>query len=161
METQFVKLNDGWNADPNSPDNSFSVEGDTFWLRFKPNRFKFETERAEGPMFLRFCGCQKFRFTSVNDHGFYLGQCRFTQIAPAWGEFYEVVGDFREDENPTVWQEVGCASEDSRNFLFYTRDETFEVIAEKWERRWDAPALDFKWSTEFPRVLASSSPRKV
>ena len=151
MATQFIQLNEGWNADPNASENEYAVEGVVFWLRFQPNRFQFETERETGDLFLRFEGCHSFRFTSINDHGFYLGQCRFSQSAPAWGEFYEIVGDFQEEKDPTPWQRVDASEGPLRNFLFYTRDETVEVKAVTWDLLWDAPQLDFVTSRTYAR----------
>jgi hypothetical protein len=67
---------------------------------------------------------------ATNDEGWYRGQCRFSRLAPSWGEFYEVAGDLLLSKCPNDWryvsQEPGRAL---RHFLFYLRDETFECDA--------------------------------
>ncbi len=66
--------------------------------------------------------------------GWYRGQCRFSGIAPEWGEFYEVEGDLLLAQEPNDWK-AGLAKEPrqgSRHFLFYMRDETFECDAIDW-----------------------------
>ncbi|MGB3178199.1 MAG: hypothetical protein WBH14_06765 [Albidovulum sp.] len=81
---------------------------------------------------LGFSGCCRYRFTTVNDEGWYRGQCRFSHIAPDWGEFYEIEGDFMDAVRPENWIELGRAGPGIRNFLFYFRDETFECQAADW-----------------------------
>jgi hypothetical protein len=69
-----------------------------------------------------------------NDEGWYLGQCRFSKIAPAWGEFYEVDGDLKLESVPNDWIVVGPESRTTaKHFLFYLRDQTFECDAESIE----------------------------
>lgn len=80
---------------------------------------------------LRFTGCSSYRLDGTNDEGWYRGQCRYTMIAPEWGEFYELVGDDPLRDQPTDWIAVG-SSQQSRHFLFYFRDDTFECIADDW-----------------------------
>ena len=61
-----------------------------------------------------------------------MGQCRFSKVAPAWGEFYEVFGDLRLERCPSDWHEVGRPQPSGRHFLFYLRDSTFECDADDW-----------------------------
>ncbi len=61
-----------------------------------------------------------------------MGQCRFSREAPAWGEFYEVLGDRKLEQCPSDWQRVGESREPGRHFLFYLRDGTFECEADDW-----------------------------
>ena len=84
----------------------------------------------------------------TNDEGWYRGQCRFSRLAPAWGEFYEVRGDllldfvpdpeeFRShgvqlEPRPLRWVTIGEPGVTSRHFLFYLRDQTFECDATDW-----------------------------
>lgn len=50
---------------------------------------------------IRFKNCARYRFGPENDEGWYLGQCRFSGIAPDWGEFYKVNGDLKLGECPS------------------------------------------------------------
>jgi plasmid stabilization system protein ParE len=128
--TLFVKLNDGWNAEPNAPDARATVEGRDVLLDFFLNPWQFPRFREEQRARLRFRSTWRYRLGSTNDEGWYRGQCRFSAIAPAWGEFYEVRGDVRLDECPNDWKVVGpIEGPPLRHFLFYLRDETFECDA--------------------------------
>lgn len=130
-EVQFIQLSDGWNAEPNAPDETVSVDGDAVVLEFAVNAFLYpefvEGSRAQ----LRFQNCLRFRLGSPNDEGWYRGQCRFSSLAPKWGEFYLVSGEGALLSAPTDW--VGLTSQISsprNHYLFYLRDSTFECEAE-------------------------------
>jgi len=84
-------------------------------------------------MEVRFEGCSKYRITGLNDEGWHLGQCRFSRLAPAWGELYEIAGDTNDDAEQTPW--IAMEGSGSRHFHFYLRDETLEVKAQDWSMR--------------------------
>jgi hypothetical protein len=129
----FIRLNEGWNAEPNAPHPMVKVSGTDVLLQFFLNPFRFHQFGPDDRGTLRFSDCSRYRFGATNDEGWYLGQCRYSSIAPAWGEFYELSGaDTRLDE-PKDWQIINEAPKASRHFLFYLRDETFECIAVGWE----------------------------
>lgn len=139
MPTRFRKLNDGWNAQPNDPAEAVSVAGDTVALEFDLNPYAYvgfaKGERGR----LTFTGCTRYRLGATNDEGWFRGQCRFSRIAPAWGEFYEVTGDLL-DERISDWTPVPSqAPGPRRRFLFYLRDDTFEVDARDWRFERIAP----------------------
>jgi hypothetical protein len=91
MSTRFIKLNDDWNAEPNSPAPAVAPSGNDVVLEFRLNPFQF-TQFSEGDCGrLVFRNCWRYRLGGTNDEGWYLGQCRFSKVAPAWGEFYEVL----------------------------------------------------------------------
>jgi hypothetical protein len=109
------------------------VEGTTVVLEFTANSFQYprftEGERLE----LRFAGASRYRLGPTNDEGWYRGQCRFSGLAPSWGEFFEVTGDPFLKEAPEDWHTVsGSDVSGRRHYLFYLRDDTFECIAESW-----------------------------
>jgi len=132
MTTKFTKLNSGWNAEPNAPDPKVRVDGNTVILEFLANPFQFP-EFADGQLLrLRFSGASRYRLGETNDEGWYRGQCRFSGIAPAWGELYEVAGDLKLDR-VSDWIHVPGAPSGGRHFLFYLRDETFECTANSWQ----------------------------
>ena len=151
MATQFLKLYDGWNAEPNSPDPRIAFEGNNLVLEFLLNTFRFPKYQDAEMGILRFSDCWRCRLGETNDEGFYRGQCRFTRLAPSWGEFYEVEGDlllnatldpkafFSEKFNMQLapysldWITLGDEVSPSRHFLFYLRDETFECDAADWK----------------------------
>jgi hypothetical protein len=143
VTTEFRQINVDWNAEPNAPELSYARKGTTLWVRFHPNEFIFPHYSGVEWTALEFLHCRRFRFTSVNDEGWYLGQCRFSGIAPSWGEFYEVIGDFRESHCDVPWAQLDAAG-GSRNFLFYLRDVTLEVTAETARLAAPPPQLDFE-----------------
>ena len=132
--TTFEKLNHGWNAEPNGPMPEVTVDGSTLRLEFTANGYQFpdygETERLS----LIFSGTRRYRLGPTNDEGWLLGQCRFSRLAPGWGEFYQVRGDLKLDGIPDEWQVLPePASDAARHYLFYFRDDTFECTAMSWE----------------------------
>ena len=130
--TSFTKLNIGWNAEPNAPSPQAQVWEHDVVLSFLLNPFQFPQFKQEDVGQLRFRRCSRYRIGSVNDEGWFRGQCRFSKLAPEWGEFYEVSGDLRLSQCPNNWIEVGPAVADQKHFLFYFRDEEFECDAASW-----------------------------
>jgi hypothetical protein len=132
MKPEFLQLNLGWNAEPNAPEPDVEVQGFDIILRFYVNPFKFKEFEEDEVGFLRFVNCERYRLGSTNDEGWYGGQCRFSQIAPKWGEFYEVSGDSEALKGPTDWHVLNTSTVgEHHHFLFYFRDNTFECVAER------------------------------
>lgn len=132
MIPSFIQLNNGWNAEPNAPDESARVDNEDVLLQFKINGFQFrEFNECENGI-LRFVNCSRFRLGSTNDEGWYRGQCRFSGSAPRWGEFYAVIGDPNSTDGPDDWVVMPRFLEQNRtHFLFYFRDRTFECVADR------------------------------
>ena len=61
-----------------------------------------------------------------------MGQCRYSRLAPAWGEFYELSGQDELRLAPNDWQVPAEPGVGDCHFLFYFRDETFECLAADW-----------------------------
>ena len=132
--THFLLLNDGWNAEPNAPTPEVTVDGDTVRLEFTANGLQFPDFAQYERISLLFRKARRYRLGPTNDEGWLLGQCRFSRLAPAWGEFYEVRGDLKLDHCPDDWHVVSDApGPEAKHFLFYLRDETFECAADSWE----------------------------
>lgn len=132
MPASFFRLNNGWNAEPNAPDESARVDGQDVLLRFDINTFQFGEFNESEKGVLRFVNCSRFRLGGTNDEGWYRGKCRFSRLAPAWGEFYAVIGDPNSTEGPSDWIVVQHSAGGNRtHFLFYFRDRSFECVAEK------------------------------
>jgi hypothetical protein len=109
-ELSFIKLNEGWNAEPNAPHPKITVLGTDILLEFFLNSFRFPQFGPDDRGIIRFSACSRYRLGATNDEGWYLGQCRYSSIAPAWGEFYEISGtDIRSDE-PVDWQVINGAA---------------------------------------------------
>lgn len=125
----FIQLNDGWNAEPNAPHSRVIVRDSGLTLEFDVNAFIYEGFKEGERARLVFGDCSRFRFGPTNDEGWYLGQCRFSKLAPDWGEFYEVVDDTL-DDLMNDWRPL--TGDGSRHFLFYLRDATFECKATSW-----------------------------
>jgi hypothetical protein len=150
-----LRLDDGWDAEPNAPDPQVAVAGSTVAVRFRLTRPRRSTNRTSGILgalgrllgagradegradggwgTLRFLRCSRWRWDATNDHEWYKadGQGRYAGVAPAWGRFYELVGeDPVRDAVP--WQAVEAETGAARHFLFYFRDETLEFMAQDW-----------------------------
>lgn len=133
MQTSFTKLNHHWNAEPNAPDPKIQIAGGDLLLRFYLNPFKFPLFEEGDVGIIRFIGCSRYRIGPENDEGWYLGHCRYSKLAPAWGEFYEVRGDLKLAQCPSDWKVISSGDEEARHFLFYFRDDMFECDAKAWQ----------------------------
>lgn len=132
MSTAFAKLNADWNAEPNAPNPQVQVWERDVVLSFLLNPFRYPQFKEGDLGQVRFRNCWRYRVGSVNDEGWYRGQCRFSKLAPAWGEFYEISGDLLLAQCAEDWVEVGPKTDTQKHFLFYFRDEEFECDAESW-----------------------------
>ncbi len=126
----FTRLNEDWNAHPNAPYLRLEQRGQMLLAHIRPNPFVYRQYEKIAEITINFGGCAKYRVTPVNDEGWYEGQCRFSGLAPSWGEFYEISGDTRDDIDPSAWIEMEGTG--TRHFHFYLRDETLEVKAQEW-----------------------------
>lgn len=129
MKITFQQLNEGWNAEPNAPNPVIEIEGNDVALKFLVNAFQFAEFEEEENGILRFVESERYRLGSTNDEGWYRGQCRFSKLAPAWGQFYLVQGDKELLDAPTDWEIIGSNSGSGAHFLFYLRDNTFECVS--------------------------------
>jgi hypothetical protein len=135
MASHFTQLNHGWNAEPNAPHINVRVEGTTVILSFLANPYQFPGFVNGQIIRLRFKDVWRYAIGDINDEGWYRGQCRFSKLAPSWGEFYEVSGDLRLDQFDVEWHVISeSPAHRLRHFLFYFRDESFECDAVTWER---------------------------
>ena len=149
MQLSFRKLNEGWNAEPNAPFPRVAVLGGDVVIRFLLNPFQFTNFAEDDEGLLRFINCSRYRLGSTNDEGWYRGQCRYSRLAPEWGEFYEITGPDTHLMDPTDWKIASSVSNPSRHFLFYFRDETFECIAADWTfERVPENALIQRWQID-------------
>ncbi len=131
MKPSFLQLNITWNADPNAPAPQIEVQGLDILLLFRMNPHLYPEFHAGDLGFLRFKNCTQYRLGSTNDEGWYRGQCRFSKLAPEWGEFYLITGNPASTEGPSDWHPLQLPGPGvKRHFLFYFRDETFECVAE-------------------------------
>jgi hypothetical protein len=136
MNTSFKRLNEDWNAEPNSPRPNISIAGQLLTLRFSLNPWAYHGFVEGDVGEIAFRNCLRYRLGGTNDEGWYQGQCRFSGIAPAWGEFYEIEGELRMEEAPDDWILLDQQPMISpRHFLFYFRDHTFECDALDWSFR--------------------------
>jgi hypothetical protein len=146
---QFTQQNHGWNAEPNVATPQLTVDGGDLLLAFPLNHFAFEIFGRGDLGILRFVDCSKFRTDGTNDEAWYRGICRYSRLAPAWGEFYEISGD-----DPTIariddWVSIHSSLGD-RHFLFYFRDNLFECFARQWR-------FEENWQNALLRLPATST----
>ena len=126
----FTRLNEDWNAHPNDVGLKLEKRGTELIAWMKPNPYLHRQYEKVPEIAVSFVNCSRYRVTSVNDEGWYLGQCRFSGLAPKWGEFYEISGDTRDNMNSTPWIKMEGLGE--RPFHFYLKDETLEIKAQDW-----------------------------
>ncbi|MDH5259261.1 MAG: hypothetical protein OEX07_14700 [Gammaproteobacteria bacterium] len=132
MKTAFVHLNKDWNADPNAPYEHVDVKVEYVDLSFDVNPWIYEGYKEGQRAALRFYGCSRWRLGPENDEEWYGGGCRFSKLAPEWGEFYEVKGNLLLDKCPSDWNYISPI-EGNKHYLFYLRDTTFECDANSYE----------------------------
>lgn len=126
----FRHLNPDWNAEPNAPHVELRVEGNDLELTFLLNPWAYDAKQGELAS-LRFVDCSRFRWDATNDHAWFAGEGLYSNQAPVWGEFYEVIGDDRVISEHD-WDVLSPDNPNPRHFLFYFRDETIEVVAKDW-----------------------------
>src|SRR5438477_13027629 len=142
MPATFTTLNEGWNAEPNGQNPRIAIEGSDLVFEFLLNDLVFPKYQTAEKRILRFSDCWRYRLGQTNDEGWYRGQCRFSRLAPKWGEFYEVHGDLLLDAVPNReafydaqrkmqlspfsldWITLGRPGRSNGHFLFYLRDQT-------------------------------------
>lgn len=127
---EFIRLNEDWNAEPNAPSVDVRFNGNTAELKFLLNPWRHEAGIGEAAT-IRFTHCSRWDWDATNDHAWFAGEGRYARQAPAWGQFYEVVGE--EKLGGSIdWEVIAAEAADARHFLFYFRDETLEFIAADW-----------------------------
>lgn len=126
----FTRLNEDWNAHPNDVALRLEQSRDELIARMKPNPYAYRQYEKIPEISVSFKNCSNYRVTSVNDEGWYSGQCRFSGLAPKWGEFYEISGKTRDEMNSTPW--IKMEGVGARHFHFYLKDETLEIKSQDW-----------------------------
>ncbi|MBL9050230.1 MAG: hypothetical protein JNK19_08985 [Tabrizicola sp.] len=129
----FTRLNEDWNAHPKDVGLRLEESGNELIARMKPNPYAYRQFENVHEIAVSFLNCSRYRVTSVNDEGWYLGHCRFSGLAPNWGEFYEVSGNTRDNMNSTSW--IKMKGVGAKHFHFYLKDETLEIKAQDWVLR--------------------------
>ncbi len=125
----FEQLNMGWNAEPNAPELSVTVNGADVVIEFYLNAFAYEGFSEGDKAKITFYNCFQYRKGSPNDEGFFChGQSRYKKYGVKWGEFYLIHNsDWKENFPDPI--KVGATNEKLQHYLFYFKDETFECIA--------------------------------
>ncbi len=131
MKVVFEQINIGWNAEPNAPDPKVKIVDSDLLLTFYLNPFLYPEFDEDELGILRFVNSERYRLGSTNDEGWYRDQCRFSKLAPEWGEFYLISGDKDLLEAPVDWKILGPKGEYGKHYLFYFRDNTFECVADR------------------------------
>jgi chorismate mutase len=127
----FLQLTEGWNADLNAPNPTLEIVGEDLRLKFDLDAMQFPDFEPGETATLRFESCARYRLGPTNDEGWYRGRCRFSALAPAWGELYLIRGEDPLLDAPDDWQVVRNKRDGDAHFLFYFRENTFECIAQR------------------------------
>ena len=129
---RYEKLNNRWNAKPNSPNLSIDVEDNCAELTFDLNPFKFNYIDEGDKGSLEFQEVYKFFSGSVNDEGYYKGNHRYTNDQLPWGEFYELFDSNWETIFPKSANIISNDVEKSelRHFIFFLKEQEVECLCE-------------------------------
>lgn len=130
----YTQLNIDWNADPNSPETSIKVEGDTIILDFYLNYFLFDEFKEGDKGQLTFYNCHKYDFDGTNDEGYFLGQHRYKYTDLPYGEFYQLNTNWQTDfpKNSKILN-PDINSKDLKHFVFFFKENTFECVATEYK----------------------------
>ena len=80
-KVNFIKINKGWNAEPNSPMPTIKIEGRTVILSFYLNAFIYDDYEEDDIGILEFYNCRQYRIGSPNEDGFYIyNQSRYKKV---------------------------------------------------------------------------------
>ncbi len=122
-----------WNADPNSPEVTLTVENTTVILVFYINYFLYERFQEGDKARLTFLNCQKFSFNTMNDEGYFLGQYRYKHNELPWGEFYKIETNWKVDFPTKHTILMGNPNHKNQShFIFFFKDNTFECVSEEY-----------------------------
>lgn len=132
MKTTFKKLNYNWNAEPNVARPLCFIEGKDLLVVFELNKYLFPENPEQNIGMLKFADCSRFRVGHVNMDSWYMGNCRFSKLAPKWGDFYQVTGDLLLNKCEDDWVDVFKNNQKTKHYLFYFRDMEFESDAGNW-----------------------------
>ena len=129
---EFIKLNNGWNAEPNAPCPVIKINGSDLLLSFYMNCYEGYGKNDIG--ILNFHNCVQFRLGTLNDEGFYRYGDIYKQHGVDWGWFYRIVGsDWKKKFDDPIYIENNSVFKEYNHYLFYFRDEDFECIATNYD----------------------------
>ncbi len=133
LQTDFSKLNQGWDAQPGVPLPEIHLDESGLTLTFFLNSIPQETRREFDRGELHFPNCWRYRLGPPDDEGWWKGQCRFRCRAQDHGHFYEVTGDLRNDEVQDWVLLKSRPLDEGNHYLFYFKDETFKCACARLE----------------------------
>lgn len=134
MNIEFERLNNGWDPEPNAPEEEITVSGSDVMISFLLNPFLSGDYKEGDRAALTFHDCLQYRYGSPNDEGFYVfNESRFKEFGVEWGEFYKVTGSDWETDFPDPISVSEQAHDGLNHYLLYLRDGTFECIARDYE----------------------------
>lgn len=131
---EFIKLNDGWNAEPNAPMTEIEAKGTTVIVSFYLNAFIYPEYNEGDKGVIEFYNCRQYRMGSPNDEGFYVyNQSRYKKYGVKWGEFYFVQdSDWKSNFPQPILIDTSIKEDRLNHYLFYFRDGAFECISESY-----------------------------
>lgn len=132
---KYKKLNDTWNAEPNTPEVKLIVEKTSVSLIFYINTFLFENFKEDQKGILTFKSVHKFSLNNKNDESYYQGKYRYKNSKLPWGEMYLLDSNWSNDfhENHLIILPFNKNLINHKHFIFFLKDNTFECVAESFE----------------------------
>lgn len=128
---QYIRMTTDWNAEPNDPQVSLSINQNSLSLNFLVNAFLYTNFKEEDKVVLTFHKCHKFSFNNMNDEGYYMGLHRYKSDILPWGEFYLIETDWEKDFPDESTILIERPNKSSQNhYIFFFKDNTFECVAE-------------------------------
>lgn len=123
---EFIKLNEGWNAEPNIPNPQIDIFQNNLVLSFVMNSYQNDGDIG----FILFKDVLKYRLGSPNDEDFYKGEFRYKSSQVNWGEFYKIKNsDFTNILHFKMLNQKLIGEDNLKHYIFFFRDNTFECIA--------------------------------
>ena len=133
---EFIRLNKGWNAEPNAPNPQIDIIQDNLVLSFLMNPYQYDGYKDGDIGFILFKNVFKYRLGSPNEEGFYKGQFRYKRSQVDWGELYKVENSDYFISFPADCEVINpeLTSENNlKHYIFFFRDNTFECVANSYK----------------------------
>lgn len=126
----YTKLNTDWNADPNAPETTISIDDDIVTLDFYLNYFNYKKYKEGDKGKLTFYNCHKYYFGEPNDEGYFMGHHRYKYTELPFGDFYLLKTDWHNDfPMKSKVLNPDTTNKDLKHFIFFFKENTFECVA--------------------------------
>lgn len=133
VKPTYIKLNLDFDAEPNAPSPEVSITGSNLNLKFLLNPFLWENVKDDEQAELHFNGVLKYRLGGPGSDNF--KDFRYYDEEIDNYGFYQIknsnwMRNFPLDEKTVSKDEPNSLKNNSKHYVFFFRDNTFECIAD-------------------------------